>query len=200
MTNSADNGCKNTYGPESGPHSENDERYAVDLVSPRSGKVLMTKGPLCVAHANYEHAWNKAVGGIAQVEIREWVEADVAAELAAEQDPREARLPQWAQDRLKQLHDSVAYWKQREQVRILAIGDRHPGAPNTFVDQGLRDEHIPLGQGTRIAFRLGGDRRPMHSEIRVHVDRQSGMVEVNGDDRLVIEPQSGNHIRITLGT
>jgi hypothetical protein len=109
---------------------------------------------------------------------------------------RETALPKWARNELQRLRDELDFARAQVATMRNEIAARHPGEPDTFIDQGMRHDAVPLGHQVRIAFRLAG-RPELHDDIRVYLGRD-GKLQINGDDTLLIAPSSGNHITVTL--
>lgn len=107
-------------------------------------------------------------------------------------DPREDRLPKWAQNHMAVLRMRAQEW--------MAKATEGPEDSDTFTwGQAYEGTGQPLGHGTTIEFH-----RPDGSYYAVHVsDEGTLLVSYNGHraraDSLLVCPQSANRIRITPG-
>lgn len=110
-------------------------------------------------------------------------------------DVRETKLPVWAQDLISDLRRKLTQERSDGQELRDYIAKRHPGEVNTFVDEGFQKDRLPLGKGVQVVYTLP-DRRWM-PDIRVRLGSR-GLLEINGDDALVLYPHSGNHILVGL--
>ena len=92
------------------------------------------------------------------------------------------KLPRWAQSRIQKLERDVDYYQRK-----LSAG---PENSDTFADA-YSDARRPLGPGTIVEFRLPEGR------VRIRTD-EHGYLDVNGDDRIQIEPQASNAVRVMV--
>lgn len=115
-------------------------------------------------------------------------------------DPRETRLPVWAQDTINILRRRVAdaeadaakvrQGTRPETSRVLVDAPFFGGDAPLFPDLGLGD--------STVAFRLGDppwDRR----DAKVRVSVREGRLVVMGDQRIRIMPSATNTIEIEMG-
>lgn len=103
-------------------------------------------------------------------------------------DPREARLPKWAQDELAILRRDL------ESVKRYADELRgHRGESDTYVQNYLHGDYA-LPARSRIAFHLLPDDGRVRRSIKVHVE--DGVLNVQGDDMIDIRPQASNSLTI----
>lgn len=112
-----------------------------------------------------------------------------------ERDAREDKLPHWAQSMLTSLRAKLVQERADAQEIRDFIAHRHPGEVDTFADEGFQRDRVPLGKGTQIWFQLPD--RKYNQGIRVRVTR-AGLLAINGDDSLILSPESGNHVLIGL--
>lgn len=117
--------------------------------------------------------------------------------LRATQDPREARLPKWAQSELSTLRRKV-----RDAERHIRDLQGDVTATDTHVDgmRGPENRDIPLPPGSRVAYRLTGD--PGHGAfVRawLQADAWTGVaLHIQGDRTLVILPSASNTFRVAM--
>lgn len=81
---------------------------------------------------------------------------------ALDPDPREDRLPRWAQDELRGLRSWLRQSLDALETRA------HPGGTDTYVRRGHGLPDLELAPGERVRFRVGG------SELEVHTESYSG--------------------------
>jgi hypothetical protein len=61
--------CISSYGPESGPHTD-DPEWAAVFHNKLTGKDVGRRiGPLCLGHAQYEQTWRDAWGMITRARV-----------------------------------------------------------------------------------------------------------------------------------
>jgi hypothetical protein len=107
------------------------------------------------------------------------------------QDPREERLPKWAQDALAHARRTAAdALREREEARLAT----NPDETDTLVDP-YGKPPIGLPKGERVRFLTGGSDRDW---IDVRVDRD-GYLKVMGETRLVIYAQASNVVFMRVG-
>jgi hypothetical protein len=116
--------------------------------------------------------------------------------MTSDVDEREARLPKWAREEIRDLRRRVS---EAESLAQQARLDTNPDGSNTQI-QNYTDRNIGLGDETLIRFVLatfpdGRERiyvdanvRTLHGETHLHVQ---------SSDQLVIHPQSSNYVRVT---
>lgn len=108
-------------------------------------------------------------------------------------DPREAKLPRWAQQemaRLRRVAETCERWiaeadKRAEDARL----NTRPDDCDTVLDRGFASP-VGLGDGVRVVFKLRD--RTWRNEITVRVHPVSGRLEVSGSRPLTIIPQVSN--------
>jgi hypothetical protein len=105
-------------------------------------------------------------------------------------DPRESKLPKWAQSELSTLRRELSIERQRNaELR----GDV-PNA-NTFVlDYG--HESTPLPRDARVQFDLRKDDGRVRQSIQCYVE--SGMLRIQGDYSLILHPRASNSFFVEL--
>lgn len=112
-------------------------------------------------------------------------------------DPREERLPQWAQRELDRLRRNLA--SAQEEVRQLKERGVTPG--RVAIDL-YDDESAPIELGNQgVTFRLGerNPARPDRNLIRVTVADDGSGIEVYGTDDLVVAPRVTNVVFVSIG-
>ena len=98
----------------------------------------------------------------------------------------ETKLPKWAQSRLENL---------RRNLRILnlELSQMESGETDTFFDPYFPETRngrgLPLGTTVRFVYGMAVQ---SHIDIRLR-DRE---LDISGGDRLVVYPQSSNHIKL----
>ena len=117
-------------------------------------------------------------------------------------DPREAKLPRWAQDHLATMRRQVEAARRAEDAARLATS---PDESDTLLDR-YAESDIPIGLGVGISvhFLFGevGDRRAPAIQARLHrpVGRHGPLpvyLELIGiSGGITVSPQSGNVIRV----
>lgn len=100
-------------------------------------------------------------------------------------DPREAKLPRWAQDELDQLRRALRDADLKAEAARLAT---RPDDTNTTVER--RDGTIGLPNGAKVSFELPG------GGIDVRVEDSHLLVMGEGFDPLMVMGQATNAIRI----
>lgn len=115
-------------------------------------------------------------------------------------DPREPRLPKWAQSELSLLRMRVRAAENRyADLRRMVAGDV-PDA-DTFVDEiTTSDDGYPLPVGVRVRFVLN-DGEPTARAVRayVHHDPWRGRrLYLSGDVALKVLPRAGNVVMIEM--
>lgn len=111
-------------------------------------------------------------------------------------DPREERLPKWAQSELGRLR-----MRLREAERT--IRDLQGDIPDsdTFASvSGVLSEDVPLPRGARVSFRLKGDERHRDTIVAYLTrSRWDGpRLYVSGTQQIRVHPQSGNSIAVEI--
>jgi hypothetical protein len=105
-------------------------------------------------------------------------------------DPREARLPKWAQEELRAL-------RYRLTVELQAIEElkgNNPDSDTFLIDYGRKDS--PLPRGSRIGYHLEPDDGQVRQQIQVYVE--SGKLRVQGDYSIVVRPVASNCLTIEM--
>lgn len=106
-------------------------------------------------------------------------------------DPREERLPKWAQQEIDKLRRDLKYAERK-----LGTG---PGNSNTFTDPHA-DVQRPLGKSPTVRFWFTEDREHNHShyiDVRIVDDGpRDPYLQVMAGHTLGITPQSSNVIRV----
>lgn len=111
-------------------------------------------------------------------------------------DPREERLPKWAQSELERLRMQL-----REAERT--IRDLRGDIPDsdTFASvSGVLSEDVPLPRGARVSFRIKGDNQHWDT-IYAYLTRSrwdGPRLYVAGTQPIRVHPQSGNSIAVEL--
>lgn len=106
-----------------------------------------------------------------------------------QQDPREDKLPKWAQQQLTYLRSEIR--RVRAEVAQLSHA---VGPTDTFLWGGPREDHLPLPKNARIEFAMDGVDYRNLSVGRNYQEPQ--WLEIMGNDTLEIQSQSSNVIRI----
>ncbi|WP_424216368.1 DUF7239 family protein (plasmid) [Streptomyces sp. BI20] len=112
-----------------------------------------------------------------------------------EADPRELKLPKWAQEQFRVYRMEAA---RREGV----IEDLRMNFPNDGAEVLITDYlngDIPLRGGTRITFRLKGPHGHRRSNVRAYVN-DNGALDINGDSGLIIRPGASNCFTVRMAT
>jgi hypothetical protein len=107
-------------------------------------------------------------------------------------DPRESRLPKWAQEELHRLRRDLAAECQQVEELKGNIPDS-----DTFVIDYLRS-NAPLPRGSRIGFYPRPDSDHLRQQIQVYCE--SGRLRVQGDYALIVRPCASNSLTIELET
>jgi hypothetical protein len=107
-----------------------------------------------------------------------------------EQDPREGKLPQWAQRKLADSRRAVQFATEQAQEARLAT---KPSETDTVVDR-YADIPIGLPKGCRVRYRTGPHDLSDYFEIRA----DGNGVEVHAGGPMVILPQVTNVLRLEL--
>ncbi|QDH92134.1 hypothetical protein PP629_gp29 [Streptomyces phage Dubu] len=108
-------------------------------------------------------------------------------------DPREPRLPKWAQERLFQLRREVESLTQ-----VLRELQGQVPETDTFISDYVRGD-TPLPPGARIDFQMMNDGRSTDTSQRIQVYiGQEGGLEIQGGRAVRIEPRASNSLRIYL--
>jgi hypothetical protein len=106
-------------------------------------------------------------------------------------DPREPKLPKWAQEELRNLRNKLETEKRRaDEARI---GNGGPDS-DTFIDP-YDEVPIRLGRETRINFVLG-DKFQEYFDVQIKRYHGDVYLEVHGGTGMVITPQVSNVIQI----
>jgi hypothetical protein len=105
-------------------------------------------------------------------------------------DPREERLPKWAQEELQSLRRKVLDAQLlNEELR------GEVGQTNTFVLNYGDGTNQPLPNNARVEFRWPSKRWDEHIQVYIEGDR----LHIQGGRFLVIHPQVSNAFDIALG-
>jgi hypothetical protein len=112
-----------------------------------------------------------------------------------EQDPREDKLPKWAQDQLATLRRKVTDAERRAEEARLASG---PEDSDTFLHP---HDEIPvrLGRGEPVRFQLGENYFD-YLDVRIKRDRRDGpyLELMSGGGVLALRPQVSNVVRVRV--
>lgn len=102
---------------------------------------------------------------------------------------RIARLPTWAKQLVRQLDDSVDYWRRKATAG--------PDESDTFVWGADARGERPLGTGPSIVFRPDGTQ----DEFRVYLDGDVLNVSVGGrmSRALLVIPVASNYAHVVAG-
>jgi hypothetical protein len=108
-------------------------------------------------------------------------------------DPREARLPKWAQEELRSLRKKLGTTQRK-------LEESHGNIPDTdtyLLDYGSLTDW-PLPRGARVAFHLTpqGHERKVRQAIQVYAS--DGALRIQGDTSLVVFPRASNSFNIEL--
>lgn len=110
-------------------------------------------------------------------------------------DPREAKLPVWAQIQLREMRRLVSQW---ERYAIDARLETRPEETDTVVDD-YSQHPIGLPKGEPVKFRRierAGRREEYITARMLNGPTNRGWVCIQGADVLEILPQSGNTILV----
>lgn len=99
---------------------------------------------------------------------------------------RISKLPQWAQQEIKRLENSVEHWK--------AQATAGPEGSNTFIRRYGNKMDTPLGSSPIVRFQLG---EGWHEAVEVQIEK--GFVHVRGSDGITIWPSAANCIDVRPG-
>jgi hypothetical protein len=108
-------------------------------------------------------------------------------------DPREARLPKWAQEELRNLRRELGSTQRKlEEAR-----GNVPDTDTYLLDYGSLND-FPLPKGARVAFHMTppGHTRKVRQAVQVYVS--DGALHVQGDTSLIIYPRASNTFNIEL--
>lgn len=108
-------------------------------------------------------------------------------------DPREAKLPKWAQDELRYLRMDV----EELQELVEELKGTRPN-PVAFRDRLLdRDRLVPVAWGSdRVRFLLEGHTEARRRSIDIYRDQRGGLSIRTSDGLLAVLPESGNAIKV----
>jgi hypothetical protein len=102
-------------------------------------------------------------------------------------DPREERLPKWAQDHLNSLRASI-----RTMQKAL---EQDVSDSNTFLQGPHEVENEALPKDSRIIFKTG-DRRGWADQFTVHVENDT--LKIYAATTVLIKPTSSNLLEIRM--
>lgn len=106
-------------------------------------------------------------------------------------DPREPKLPKWAQDELKRLRMDLS-----TERRISADLRGDIPETNTYVlDYGRTSQ--PLPPNARVSFHLRHDDGRIRRSIQAYIEG-NGHLRIQGDDTLTIHPGASNSFAINF--
>jgi hypothetical protein len=105
-------------------------------------------------------------------------------------DPREARLPKWAQEELSTLRRALDVERQN----VAELKGVNPGSNTFLIDYGRTD--APLPRNARIGFHLHPDDGRIRQAIQVYVE--DGALAIQGDYALTIKPRASNSFSVEL--
>lgn len=100
-------------------------------------------------------------------------------------DPREARLPKWAQDQLRSLRMHLESANRR-----IAELNGEPGNTNTFVSDYIHGDSA-LPNGAKVMFRLDSG---YNGQVMCYLEDDA--LTIQGHDGINVIPQASNSIRI----
>lgn len=114
-------------------------------------------------------------------------------------DPREDKLPRWAQEQLQKLRREVEdlnSWKSNANIVLRETIDpeQHGGSNVTFSNGGMEEE-IPLPRHSRVTWSFGPG---TYNEIQAHID-SVGRLVLQAGRTLVIQPRATNLIEVIPG-
>lgn len=112
-----------------------------------------------------------------------------------EADPREAKLPRWAQDRLQRLRNRAL---RETAYADAALLDTDPEGSSAVMHP---YEKIPVGLGkhAEVRFKLGPHATRDYIDVRVGRGYDEGKLLLHAGDGLLIEPQSSNYLKVLVG-
>lgn len=106
-------------------------------------------------------------------------------------DPREERLPKWAQDKLRDLRRHAG---EQEEVARRAVFGTDPAKSTALLNPLAGHGGIGLGENCVVRFRQGV--KPGQSPAWVDVEVRFGAVWVRADRALSVEPVAANSLRV----
>lgn len=111
-------------------------------------------------------------------------------------DPREARLPKWAQAELSTLRRRL-----RDAERHIRDLTGDIDATDTYVDS-MRcgeDRDYPLPPGSKVAYRLHDRAHSGYVRVYLYHDRWAGtQLHIQGDRSLIIKPSASNTFYVEM--
>lgn len=107
-----------------------------------------------------------------------------------EVDPREVKLPKWAQEELSRLRRELHVSQQT----IEELKWNNPGSDTFLIDYGRKD--APLPKNSRIGFHLRPDDGRSREQIQVYTEY--GKLRVQGDYALIVRPTASNCFTVEL--
>lgn len=109
-------------------------------------------------------------------------------------DPREARLPKWAQDELRTLRRELGSARRK----VEELKGNVPDTDTYLLDYGSLDD-FPLPKGARVAFHLTppGYERKVRQAVQCYI-ASDGALHIQGDSSLIIYPRASNSFNIEL--
>lgn len=113
-------------------------------------------------------------------------------------DPREDKLPVWAQRGLDQLRRAL---RDAESVRDDAVHATSPETSDAVQRTSrMHDTFVGLGAGLngQVTYLLDGPGRFEHGSRQVTVRQQHSLLYVMGSELLTVHPQSGNTILLDV--
>lgn len=107
-------------------------------------------------------------------------------------DPREQRLPVWAQTELTNLRRKLADAEKRAEETRLATNPAESDALLDYYD----DIPIGLGKGKSVWFIVGQDQFGRDKHVYCRVERD--LLLVHGSEQINVQPSSGNVVQIEV--
>lgn len=110
-------------------------------------------------------------------------------------DPREAKLPKWAQELIADLRRTIG-----EQARTITTLNWEHTDSNVFLTGGRRADDLALPKFSQVRFVQGHNR-----DISVGVNRwpthgKVGVLEIYGSRSLIIHPCASNVLQVDVET
>lgn len=102
-------------------------------------------------------------------------------------DPREERLPKWAQEHMNALRNSILTMQRALEQDI--------SNSNTFLKTEHSVEDEALGKSPRVVFKTNND-RPWLNEFQVHIEDDT--LRIFAATTMIIKPTSSNMLQIRM--
>jgi hypothetical protein len=101
-------------------------------------------------------------------------------------DPREAKLPVWARERLQSYRTTITDLRKA----VTTLQGQNEGSNVTLIGK-YRLPDIPLPKNSSVAFKSNWGRIQVFHDLK-------GRVHIQGDNTILVRPGGGNNITIEL--